>query len=109
MVRNLNVKTICEKRIESVLLHSKTRWIAHDEVEATPGRQHSFGSRVLSSFLVDICGVSYEFYTDLFKMNRASFWCLSCTMLPLELRILWILFSDKADKWRCRSVSTMFA
>ena len=30
------------------------------EVEAMPGRQHNFGSRVLSSFLVDICGVSYE-------------------------------------------------
>ena len=44
---------------------------------------------------MDICGFSYEFYTDLFKMNWASFWCLVCTMLPLELRIIWILFLTK--------------
>ena len=31
MVRKLNVKKICEKRTEGVLLRSKTRWISHDE------------------------------------------------------------------------------
>ena len=41
---------------------------------------------------MDIRGVSYEVYTDLFKINWASFWCLFCTMLPLELQIIGIIF-----------------
>ena len=58
------------------------------EVEAMPGRQHNFGSRVLSSFLVDICGVSYEVMWTGLHANHTDVWVYLPSLMQMINELL---------------------